>query len=59
MLFLCFFKLITYNGFYDESLEFVKLENIQIVGSMNPNITIGRHKLSSRFTSVIRIFSIS
>lgn len=52
-------QLITYNGFYDDSLEFVRLENIQIVGSMNPNITIGRHKLPSRFTSIVRIFSIS
>jgi dynein heavy chain 2, cytosolic len=52
-------QLITYNGFYDEALEFVKLENIQIIGSMNPITTIGRHKLSSRFTSVVRIFSIS
>lgn len=52
-------QLITYNGFYDDSLEFIKLENIQIIGSMNPNITIGRHKLPSRFTSIVRIFSIS
>ena len=51
--------MITYNGFYDEALEFVRLENIQIVGSMNPNVTIGRHKLPSRFTSIVRIFSIS
>jgi len=52
-------QLITYNGFYDDSLEFVRLENIQIVGSMNPNVTIGRHKLPSRFTSIVRIFAIS
>ena len=26
---------------------------------MNPNITIGRHKLPSRFTSIVRIFGIS
>ena len=58
-LFSLFLKLITYNGFYDDSLEFIKLENIQIVGSMNPNVTIGRHKLPSRFTSIVRIFSIS
>ena len=37
----------------------MRLENIQIVGSMNPNVTIGRHKLPSRFTSIVRIFSIS
>lgn len=52
-------QLITYNGFYDDSLGFVRLENIQIVGSMNPNITIGCHKLPSHFTSIVRIFGIS
>jgi dynein heavy chain 2 len=25
-------QLITYNGFYDDALEFVKLDGIQIVG---------------------------
>ena len=50
---------MTYNGFYDENLEFVNLENIQIVGSMNPSNTLGRHKLSTRFTSIVRICSIN
>jgi dynein heavy chain 2 len=35
------------------------LENIQIVGSMNPSNTLGRHKLSTRFTSIVRICSIN
>lgn len=26
---------------------------------MNPNVTIGRHKLPSRFTSIVRIFSLA
>ncbi|KAJ3280883.1 Cytoplasmic dynein 2 heavy chain 1, partial [Borealophlyctis nickersoniae] len=47
-------QLLTYNGFYDPSLEWVSIENIQIVASMNPSSTMGRHKLSTRFTSVIR-----
>lgn len=53
------FKILTYNGFYDDNLEFVNLENIQIVGSMNPTNTLGRHKLSTRFTSIVRICSIN
>ncbi|CAM4781010.1 unnamed protein product [Rotaria magnacalcarata] len=52
-------QILIYNGFYDENLEFVNLENIQIVGSMNPSNTLGRHKLSTRFTSVVRICSIN
>ncbi len=51
-------QILTYNGFYDDNLEFVNLENIQIVGSMNPSNTLGRHKLSTRFTSIVRICSI-
>jgi len=50
---------LTYNGFYDDNLEFVNLENIQIVGSMNPSNTLGRHKLSTRFTSIVRLCSIN
>ena len=35
------------------------MENIQIVGSMNPSNTLGRHKLSTRFTSIVRICSLN
>ncbi|KAH9247140.1 hypothetical protein BASA81_015283 [Batrachochytrium salamandrivorans] len=52
-------QLITYNGFYDADLEWIHIENIQIVASMNPSTTIGRHKLSVRFTSSIRLCYIS
>jgi dynein heavy chain 2 len=47
--------MVCYKGFYDENLEFVVLERIQIVASMNPSSTIGRHKLSTRFTANVRI----
>lgn len=47
-------QLLTYRGFYDASLEWVGIENVQIVCSMNPSTTLGRHPLSTRFTSVIR-----
>ncbi|KAI8925894.1 dynein heavy chain and region D6 of dynein motor-domain-containing protein [Entophlyctis helioformis] len=48
-------QLLTYKGFFDAGLEWVSIENIQIVASMNPSTTIGRHKLSTRFTSTIRV----
>jgi len=48
-------QIVCYRGFYDDHLEFVSLERIQIVASMNPSSTIGRHKLSSRFTANVRI----
>jgi len=47
--------MVCYKGFYDENLEFVVLERIQIVASMNPSSTIGRHKISTRFTANVRI----
>ncbi|XP_047126593.1 cytoplasmic dynein 2 heavy chain 1 isoform X1 [Hydra vulgaris] len=51
-------QVITYNGFYDMNLEWVGLDGVQIVGSMNATSSLGRHQLSSRFTSIVRICSI-
>eukprot|EP00753_Platysulcus_tardus_P014516 PLAT4386.4.p1 GENE.PLAT4386.4~~PLAT4386.4.p1 ORF type:complete len:4448 (-),score=2754.09 PLAT4386.4:79-13422(-) len=48
-------QLITFNGFYDENLEFLGLERVQIVASMNPASTVGRHALSTRFTAIARV----
>ncbi|KAL6598153.1 dynein heavy chain and region D6 of dynein motor-domain-containing protein [Neocallimastix sp. 'constans'] len=46
-------QLITYHGFYNKSLDWVRIENIQIVASMNPSTSIGRYKLSTRLTSIV------
>ncbi|XP_053095782.1 cytoplasmic dynein 2 heavy chain 1 isoform X3 [Pangasianodon hypophthalmus] len=51
-------QVLTYQGFYDESLEWVGLENIQIVCSMSVGGAVGRHTLTSRFTSIVRICTI-
>ncbi|XP_064610087.1 cytoplasmic dynein 2 heavy chain 1-like isoform X3 [Liolophura sinensis] len=51
-------QVLTYNGFYDSNLEWVGLEGVQVVASMNGGNTLGRHKLTTRFTSVVRICSI-
>ncbi|RXG65468.1 Cytoplasmic dynein 2 heavy chain 1 [Armadillidium vulgare] len=51
-------QVVTYRGYYDSNLEWVGLEGIQIVASMTSGSGLGRHKLSTRFTSVVRIASI-
>ena len=51
-------QVVVYNGFYDSNLEWVGLEGVQLVASMNAGTGLGRHKLTSRFTSVVRICNI-
>ena len=48
-------QLVTYQGFYDKNLDFVGLQNIHIVASMNPSTTVGRYPLSTRFTANVRV----
>ncbi|KAJ3270644.1 Cytoplasmic dynein 2 heavy chain 1 [Terramyces sp. JEL0728] len=48
-------QLLTYKGFFDSTLEWISIENIQIVASMNPSSAVGRNKLSTRFTSSVRL----
>jgi len=54
-------QILTYGGFYD-NLEWVGLEAVQIVGSMSASgagTGLGRHQISTRFTSVLRVVSIT
>jgi len=48
-------QLVCYQGFYDKNLDFVGLQGIQIVASMNPSTTLGRYPLSTRFTANVRL----
>jgi len=50
---------VMHNGFYDDDLEFVQLEHIQIIASMAPASTLGRHPLATRFTANVRVCAIS
>lgn len=45
-------------GFYDQNLDFVQLEHIQFVFSMNNSNTLGTHSLSTRFTARVGIIAI-
>ncbi|XP_056634261.1 cytoplasmic dynein 2 heavy chain 1 [Diorhabda sublineata] len=47
-------QLIDYKGFFDSNVEFIGIENITIVGSLEATCN-----LSQRFTSNLRIFTIS
>lgn len=53
-------QLLSHKGFYDPvSLEFVNLDDkIQIVCSMLPSTSIGRHELTPRFTAITRILAV-
>ncbi|XP_010773323.1 cytoplasmic dynein 2 heavy chain 1-like, partial [Notothenia coriiceps] len=51
-------QVLTYKGFYDENLEWVSLENIQVVASMSTGGAVGSHSLTSRFSSIVRIGTI-
>jgi len=48
-------QIVCYQGFYDANLDFVAMERISIVASMNPSTTIGRHRISTRFTANVRL----
>ena len=48
-------QLLTYGGFYDDSQEFIGLKNVQVVCSMNPATTVGRHPITTRFTAIAGI----
>ena len=48
-------QIVAYQGFFDDNLEFVYLEKIQIIASMNPSSTVGRFEITTRFTGNVRI----
>ncbi|KAL7707900.1 dynein heavy chain cytosolic putative [Lotmaria passim] len=52
-------QLILYNGFYDADLEWVTVERVQIVGSMNPPGSMGRHPVAPRFLAITSVLAIS
>ncbi|KAG2486208.1 hypothetical protein HYH03_015170 [Edaphochlamys debaryana] len=48
-------QIIAHHGYYDENLDFIRVERVQIVGSMTPPGSVGRHALSTRFTALMKI----
>ena len=48
-------QLVTYKGFYDDALEWVHVERVQLVATMNPVTAVGRSHLSTRFTATVHV----
>lgn len=48
------FQMITYNGFFDSTPEWVGIENVSIIGSACPS-----NALSVRFCSSLHIYNVS
>lgn len=51
-------QVLGHGGFYDAALDFVALQNVQIVGEVAPASTPGRRELSPRFTALVRVLSV-
>lgn len=52
-------QLLLYNGFYDDDLEWVMVEKLQIVGSMNPPGSMGRYPVAPRFLAITSVLALS
>ena len=50
---------ITHGGFYDGALDFVTLQNVQIVATAAPANTPGRHALTPRFMGAVRVLAVA
>jgi dynein heavy chain 2 len=44
-------QLLAHGGYFDEQLDFVRVERVQLVASMSSATGAGRHMLSPRFLS--------
>eukprot|EP00759_Apiculatamorpha_spiralis_P039816 PhF_6_TR38629/c0_g1_i1/m.57632/K10414/DYNC2H, DNCH2; dynein heavy chain 2, cytosolic len=52
-------QLILYHGFYDADLEWIGVEKVHIVASMNSQGTSGRYPVAPRFAAIVSIISVS
>ncbi|RNF18023.1 cytoplasmic dynein 2 heavy chain 1 isoform X1 [Trypanosoma conorhini] len=52
-------QLIMYHGFYNSELEWIGVEKIQFVASMNPTTSAGRYEVSPRLLASVCIVSMS
>ena len=48
-------QVATYDGFYHSTLEWISLNSVQIIATLNPTLTMGRYNVSTRLTSILRI----
>ncbi|EAN79214.1 dynein heavy chain, putative [Trypanosoma brucei brucei TREU927] len=52
-------QLIMYQGFYNNDLEWIGIEKVQLVASMNPTVSAGRYAVTPRLLAVVGIVFMS
>eukprot|EP00760_Papus_ankaliazontas_P008674 PhM_4_TR13906/c0_g1_i1/m.49396/K10414/DYNC2H, DNCH2; dynein heavy chain 2, cytosolic len=52
-------QLILYKGFYDNDLEWIGVERVHVVASMNSQGSLGRHPVAPRLAAIVSIISVS
>ncbi|KAK7201330.1 dynein heavy chain [Novymonas esmeraldas] len=52
-------QLVLYNGFYNQELEWVGVERVQVVASMNPQPSAGRYPVTPRLLALASIVTVS
>uniref|UniRef100_A0A0A9YBL0 Cytoplasmic dynein 2 heavy chain 1 n=1 Tax=Lygus hesperus TaxID=30085 RepID=A0A0A9YBL0_LYGHE len=52
-------QLITYKGFYNNELDWIGLDKVQIVATMNAASSPGRHVVDPRLLSVVQVIAVS
>ena len=52
-------QIITYQGFYDDDLEWTRIEKVQVISTMCSSDCMGRYAVSQRFTAINAIISLN
>lgn len=52
-------QLIMYAGFYTKELEWIGVERIQVVASMNPSVSAGRYPVVPRLLAIVNVVSMT
>eukprot|EP01013_Petalomonas_cantuscygni_P031314 TRINITY_DN574_c0_g2_i1.p1 TRINITY_DN574_c0_g2~~TRINITY_DN574_c0_g2_i1.p1 ORF type:complete len:4319 (+),score=1484.83 TRINITY_DN574_c0_g2_i1:236-13192(+) len=52
-------QLLLFEGFYSDSLEWIGVEKVQIIGALNPSGGVGRYDLAERFTAIVSCVAVS
>lgn len=48
-------QLLSHGGYYDDQLEFIRIERIQVVATLVPSTTAGRSQLSRRLVARLKV----
>lgn len=52
-------QLILYHGFYNKDLEWIGIEKVQIIATMNPVVSCGRYAVAPRLLAVVNVITLT